>query len=69
MTQTKANYLAEWLREEAERTHNLAHSLMIESAWMREDVWNFIALNLPEAEEAYESVMEDERTEEKIEND
>jgi len=48
MNQTKANYIAEWLCEEA------GQSLSIE------DVWNFIAVNLPEAEQAWESVYADE---------
>jgi len=47
MTETKANYLAEWLREEADR-------------YMEpdDDLWKFIAVNLPEAEQAYNSVMD-----------
>lgn len=47
MTQTKANYLAEWLREEVDRY--MAPD---------DDLWNFIAVNLPEAEQAYNSVMD-----------
>ena len=51
MTQSKANYLAEWLREEAERS--------LRSNPFTDDVLNFIAVNLPEAEEAFNSVMND----------
>ena len=47
MTQTKANYLAEWLREEVDRY--MAPD---------DDLWKFIAVNLPEAEQAYNSVMD-----------
>ena len=45
MTQTKANYLAEWLRYEA-----------VICMAPDDDLWNFIAVNLPEAEQAYNSV-------------
>ena len=55
MTQNKADYLATWLREEAERSVNMNTHLRSGR------VWGFIAENLPEAEEAFNSVMEDRR--------
>ena len=55
MTQNKADYLATWLREEAERSLNMNTHLRSGR------VWGFIAENLPEAEQAFNSVMEDRR--------
>ena len=61
MTQTKANYLVKWLREEALRTQNTEKYLRRFQGIRNEDmddVWNFIAVNLPEAEQAFNSVMD-----------
>ena len=60
MIQNKADYLAEWLREEWSRGRGYGGTSAHQKG---ETVWGFIAENLPEAEEAFNSVMEDHRYE------
>ena len=66
----KARYITEWLREEAQQAYLEAQSdgggdpgVALLASSLGGEMWEFIADNLPEAEEAFNSVMDDELTE------
>ena len=65
MNQIKANYLTEWLREEAQQAYLKAQSdgggdpwVALLASSLGDEMWEFIADNLPEAEEAFDSITE-----------